>query len=123
MGSRADVTRKVRALEKERDGGSVRKAGRTWTVEQSLTHWVENIAAPFVRENTIAGYRVAVNRVRSSRSRPDSWSISYLFRSPLGISIRTSNSTARPHCSVAAPAASSRAPATHTGSGGLVGRI
>lgn len=26
-----------------------------------LTHWVENIAAPFVRENTIAGYRVAVN--------------------------------------------------------------
>ena len=61
MGSRADVTRKVRALEKERDGGSVRKAGRTWTVEQWLTHWVENIAAPFVRENTIAGYRVAVN--------------------------------------------------------------
>ena len=50
-----------RALEKERDGGSVRKAGRTWTVEQWLTHWVENIAAPFVRENTIAGYRVAVN--------------------------------------------------------------
>jgi integrase len=61
MGTRADVTRKVRALEKERDGGSVRKAGRTWTVEQWLTHWVENIAAPFVRENTIAGYRVAVN--------------------------------------------------------------
>jgi integrase len=61
MGTRADVTRKVRALGKERDGGSVRKAGRTWTVEQWLTHWVENIAAPFVRENTIAGYRVAVN--------------------------------------------------------------
>ena len=61
MGTRADVTRKVRALEKERDGGSVRKAGRTWTVEQWLAHWVENIAAPFVRENTIAGYRVAVN--------------------------------------------------------------
>ena len=61
MGTRADVTRKVRALEKERDGGSLRRAGRTWTVEQWLTHWVENIAAPFVRENTIAGYRVAVN--------------------------------------------------------------
>jgi integrase len=61
MGTRADVTRKVRALEKERDGGSVRRAGRTWTVEQWLTHWVENIAAPFVRENTTAGYRVAVN--------------------------------------------------------------
>jgi integrase len=61
MGTRADVMRKVRALEKQRDGGSVRRAGRTWTVEQWLTHWVENIAAPFVRENTIAGYRVAVN--------------------------------------------------------------
>jgi integrase len=61
MGTRSDVTRKVRALEKQRDGGSVRRAGRTWTVEQWLTHWVENIAAPFVRENTIAGYRVAVN--------------------------------------------------------------
>ncbi len=61
MGTRADVTRKVRALEKQRDAGSVRKAGRTWTVEQWLAHWVEHIAAPFVRENTIAGYRVAVN--------------------------------------------------------------
>ena len=50
IGSRADVTRKVRALEKDRDGGSVRRAGRTWTVEQWLTHWVENIVAPFVRE-------------------------------------------------------------------------
>lgn len=61
MGTRADVTRKVRTLEKDRDAGAVRKAGRTWTVEQWLTHWLDNIAAPFVRENTIAGYRVAVN--------------------------------------------------------------
>jgi integrase len=61
MGTQADVTRKVRALERQRDAGIVRKAGRVWTVEKWLTHWVENIAAPFVRENTIAGYRVAVN--------------------------------------------------------------
>ncbi len=61
MGTQADVTRKVRALERERDGGGVRRAGSSWTVEKWLTHWVENIAAPFVRENTIAGYRVAVN--------------------------------------------------------------
>ena len=54
MGTRADVTRKVRELERQRDGGSVRKAGRVWTVEQWLTHWVENIAAPSVRENTLA---------------------------------------------------------------------
>lgn len=61
MGSRTDVTRKVRSLERQREGGSVRKSGRSWTVEKWLTHWVENIAAPFVRENTIIGYRVAVN--------------------------------------------------------------
>ena len=61
MDTRTDVTRKVRALERQRDGGTVKKSGPTWTVEKWLTHWVENIAAPFVRENTISGYRVAVN--------------------------------------------------------------
>jgi integrase len=61
MGTQADVTRKVRALERQRDGGTVRKAGRSWTVEKWLLHRVENIAAPFVRDNTLAGYRVAVN--------------------------------------------------------------
>jgi Phage integrase, N-terminal SAM-like domain len=58
--TRAEVTRKVRELEKSREAGTVRRAGRAWTVEQWLTHWVENIAAPFVRPNTLAGYRVAV---------------------------------------------------------------
>src|SRR5262249_11681456 len=33
----------------------------TWTVATWLTHWVENIAAPAVKDNTLAGYRVAVN--------------------------------------------------------------
>src|SRR5436190_13650307 len=60
--SEAIVTRKVRDLERERDSGTVRKAGERWTVATWLTHWVENIAAPAVRENTLAGYRVAVNR-------------------------------------------------------------
>ncbi|MEE4544653.1 site-specific integrase [Streptomyces sp. V4-01] len=58
--TRADTTKAVRALEKERDAGRVRKAGQTWTVESWLTHWVENIAALHVSENTIDGYRVAV---------------------------------------------------------------
>ncbi|MCX5119887.1 site-specific integrase [Micromonospora sp. NBC_00362] len=58
----AIVTRKVRDLERDRDKGTVRKAGQPWTVKTWLTHWVENIAAPAVRENTIAGYRVAVYR-------------------------------------------------------------
>jgi integrase len=60
--SKTTVLEKVRALERARDKGLVRRAGENWTVEQWLTHWVENIAAPFVRDNTLAGYRVAVNR-------------------------------------------------------------
>ncbi len=59
--SQAVVTRKVRELERQREDGSVRRPGSSWTVSRWLSHWVENIAAPFVRENTIAGYRVAVN--------------------------------------------------------------
>ncbi|WP_131792758.1 tyrosine-type recombinase/integrase, partial [Candidatus Protofrankia datiscae] len=55
-----EVTRKVRKLEQERDAGTVRKPGRPWTVERWLTHWVENISAPSVSENTSDGYRVAV---------------------------------------------------------------
>ncbi|MFI1969787.1 tyrosine-type recombinase/integrase [Streptomyces cinnamoneus] len=58
--TRAEVTKKVRELERQRDAGNVRKAGQTWTVKTWLTHWVENIAALHVSENTIDGYRVAV---------------------------------------------------------------
>lgn len=57
----AEVIRAVRKLEQERDSGKVRKAGSSWTVEKWLTYWVENIAAPSVKANTAAGYRVAVN--------------------------------------------------------------
>ncbi|MFE9172002.1 tyrosine-type recombinase/integrase [Streptomyces kebangsaanensis] len=58
--TRAEVTKVVRELERQRDSTGVRKAGQTWTVQTWLTHWVENIAAPSVGENTIDGYRVAV---------------------------------------------------------------
>ena len=58
----ADVTRKVRELEKDRDAGRVRRPGRAWTVEKWLSHWVENIAAAHVRPKTLAGYRTAVYR-------------------------------------------------------------
>lgn len=58
---RGDVVKAVRDLERQRDSGSVRVTGRVWTVAEWLTYWVENIAAPNVRENTAAGYRVAVN--------------------------------------------------------------
>jgi hypothetical protein len=59
--SQAAAIRAVRELERDRDKGSVRAAGRVWTVGEWLTYWVEEIAAPHVRENTLAGYRVAVN--------------------------------------------------------------
>jgi hypothetical protein len=52
--TQVEVTRKVRQLERERDEGMVHKATdrRGWTVEAWLRHWLENIATPFVRENT-----------------------------------------------------------------------
>ncbi|MEE4541225.1 site-specific integrase [Streptomyces sp. V4-01] len=56
----AGVIKAVRELEKQRDGGKVRKPGKRWTVASWLEHWVENIAEPVVSVNTIAGYRVAV---------------------------------------------------------------
>jgi integrase len=56
----AVVTRKVRELERSRDDGTVRKVGQRWTVKSWLTHWVENVAAPSVRETTMVGYRAAV---------------------------------------------------------------
>lgn len=59
--TKAEVTAKVRELEKGRDTGSLLKPGEKWTVEEWLTHWLENIAAPFVKVNTLSGYRVAVN--------------------------------------------------------------
>lgn len=58
--SEGEVIKKVRELEKQRDSGKVRKPGRPWTVTAWLQHWVEEIAKPSVRENTYAGYEVAV---------------------------------------------------------------
>lgn len=56
----AAVIDAVRELEKQRDSGKATKPGRAWTVEKWLTHWVENIAGPSVRRNTLVGYRAAV---------------------------------------------------------------
>lgn len=56
----AEVINAVRKLERARDSGQVRRPGQLWTIEKWLTHWVENIAAPAIRPNTLTGYRVAV---------------------------------------------------------------
>jgi integrase len=59
--NRAEVTRKVRDLEKARDTASSRAAGQRWTVATWLEYWLGNIAVPpHVAENTHAGYRVDV---------------------------------------------------------------
>src|SRR5262245_23810941 len=56
----AEVLTKIRDLEKARDTGRTKRPGRAWIVETWLIHWVETIAAPSVRLNTLSGYRVAV---------------------------------------------------------------
>ncbi|MEP6650880.1 MAG: site-specific integrase [Lapillicoccus sp.] len=48
-------------MEKDRDAGQLTRVGENWTVEQWLTHWLEDLTAPYVKANTLAGYRVAVN--------------------------------------------------------------
>lgn len=58
--SEAEIIKKVRKLEKDRDSGKVRKAGKAWTVENWLLHWVEEIAKPSVRDSTYSGYEVDV---------------------------------------------------------------
>ncbi len=58
----AEVRRKIRELEKDRDAGRARRPGRGMTVEAWLSHWLENIAAPNVRPKTYAGYQTAVRR-------------------------------------------------------------
>ncbi len=58
----AEVFGKVRALEKDREAGRVKRPGKAWTVERWLDHWLENIAAGSVRPKTYAGYQTAVRR-------------------------------------------------------------
>lgn len=61
--NKGEIIKRVRKLERERDHGSVRKAGDRWTVAQWLTHWIDNIAVtPRVTEYTHAGYRVDVEK-------------------------------------------------------------
>ena len=58
----AEVIVAVRKLERDRENGTVRKAGRAMTVEAWLTHWVENIARPSVKYKSYRAYRTAVDQ-------------------------------------------------------------
>lgn len=56
----ADVVKRVRELERQRDDGRVEKAGERWTVEQWLRHWLDNIATNSTEEYGHSAYEVAV---------------------------------------------------------------
>jgi hypothetical protein len=59
--TRAEVVKKVRALEKQRDQGTAPKVGQRYRVHAWLTYGVENIACPpNVSENAHSGYEVDV---------------------------------------------------------------
>lgn len=59
--TKAEATDKVKRLERERDEGKVRKPGQSWTVEQWLRHWLDNIVAPpAISENAFDAYENAI---------------------------------------------------------------
>lgn len=60
--SKATVVAKVRALETLRDEARVPKAGRAWTVEKWLLHWLEEIARPNIRDSSYQAYRTAITK-------------------------------------------------------------
>lgn len=57
---RADVVAKVRELEQRREAGSAGIAGRSYTVETWLDHWLEHIARRKVRPRTFESYETVV---------------------------------------------------------------
>lgn len=60
---RAEVVRKVRELEKQRDAGTVQTAGTTWTVEQWLEHWLNDIVVMTTTANGWDAYYYAVKHL------------------------------------------------------------
>lgn len=53
---RADVAKRVRALEAQRDSGQVLASGRGWTVGKWLDHWMTSIQVNRIRPKTYQGY-------------------------------------------------------------------
>ncbi|WP_239154616.1 site-specific integrase [Amycolatopsis sp. FDAARGOS 1241] len=59
-GRQSPKSSRVCELERQRDNGRASKPGaNSWTVEKWLSQWVENVAAPSVRESTLTRYRAA----------------------------------------------------------------
>lgn len=64
--TQADVTRKVRALESERDTGGQGLPGRKPTLDSYLERWIERRERLGTRPKTITGYRVDAGHVKRS---------------------------------------------------------
>ncbi|KAA5836057.1 site-specific integrase [Saccharopolyspora hirsuta] len=62
--TRAEVTRKVRELEKARDSGNVTKPGEKWTVAEWMDHWLNNIVTATTSDNGWDAYFYAVKHIR-----------------------------------------------------------
>ena len=62
--TKAEVTAKVRTLERDREDHALTKPGERWTVKEWLEHWLVDIAKPALRENSWDAYRVAVGSTR-----------------------------------------------------------
>lgn len=83
--SKGTVVARVRALEKLRDEARVPKAGKAWTVEKWLLHWLEEIARPAIRDSSYQAYRTAVakhlvpaiGKIRLDRLEPEQIEVIY----------------------------------------------
>lgn len=60
--SKAECARLVRKVIKDRDAGRT-AWGQSPTVADWLTYWLDDIAAPALRPNTLAGYRAVADRL------------------------------------------------------------
>lgn len=109
--SKTVVTEKVAEWERARDDGLAQEIRENWTVEAWLTHWLEHLSRPFVKQSTYEGYRAAVyvhlipgiGRHRLHTLRPEH--LERLYVSMLKLSTRRGSSS-RP----------SKSPTAHVGS-------
>lgn len=60
--TKAEITKKVRALERMREDHTIPTVGERWTVRQWLEHWLVEIAQPALRPNAWDAYRFAVRK-------------------------------------------------------------
>jgi len=51
----------IQRIGREHHNGKLRKAGRPWTVEKWLIHWLENIARPSIKYKAYRAYHTAVH--------------------------------------------------------------